>query len=130
MLTASGAFFAQNFTFNYATSGQRVCQVTSTVDLNTPSVTIQFLDAASNSNAATDVFRRPIYGTGADRVQVATALPAGTTQWTDTDVNSGEAWEYKITRNNTSSRWEGCCEVILNFGCLSGADFASLVAAD
>ncbi len=93
--------FAQNYTFNFYVNGQRVCLAECEVDLITPSVTIKLLDAASNSLKTTDIYRRHLYGTGADWLLVASALPAGTTEWTDTNVALGEVWEYKVRRNNT-----------------------------
>lgn len=101
LLTAAANSFAQNFTFNFNTTGQRVCLVEAEVDYNAPSVTVKLLDAASNTNKTTNIFRRPLYGTGAQWVAVATALPAGTTSWTDTDVHQGEVWEYQVKRTNT-----------------------------
>lgn len=95
------AVSAQNYTFNFNNHGRRVCLVESDVDLNIPSVTIRFLDAASNTSNSTTVYRRPLYGNGADWVQVAGNLPAGTTQWVDNNVNSGEVWEYQVKRTGT-----------------------------
>lgn len=92
------AVSAQHYTFNFNNYGRRVCLVESVVDLNAPSVTLRFLDAASNTSNATTVYRRPLYGNGSDWVQVANNLPAGTTQWVDNNVQSGEVWEYQVKR--------------------------------
>ncbi|NMH28888.1 T9SS type A sorting domain-containing protein [Flavobacterium silvaticum] len=91
----------QNFNFNFNTTGQRVCLVSAEVDTQAPSVTIKFLDAASNTNHPTRLYRRPMFGNGSDWVLVADAIPAGTVQWTDTNVNAGETWEYQARRTNT-----------------------------
>lgn len=89
---------AQHYNFDFNNTGQRVCLVEAQVNLAAPSVTIRFLDAASNTGSTTTVYRRPLYTSGAEWTTVATNLPAGTTQWTDTDVAPGEIWEYKVKR--------------------------------
>lgn len=101
LLLVSGQAVSQNFAFNFGTTGQRVCLVDAQVDLTAPSVTIRLRDAASNTSATTDIYRRPLYGTGAQWVQVANDLPAGTAQWVDVDVAAGEIWEYQVKRTNT-----------------------------
>lgn len=92
---------AQNFSFNFNTTGKRVCLVESEVNLSVPSVTIKLLDAASNASSSSNIFRRPLHSAGSGWVQVATALTAGTPQWIDTDVQLGEAWEYQVKRTGT-----------------------------
>lgn len=87
-----------NFTFDFAGAGQRVCLVDAVVTLTLPSVTIRFLDAATNATQSTNVYRRHLYGTGADWVQIASNLPAGTASYTDNAVASGDVWEYQIKR--------------------------------
>lgn len=103
LLLVSGKLTAQNFAFNYNTSGKRVCLAEAEVNLTAPSVTVKLLDATSNTSNTTNIYRRPLYGTGADWVLVASNLPAGTTQWTDVNVSSGQTWEYKIKRTGTWS---------------------------
>ncbi len=101
LLAIASNLTAQNFSFNFNTTGRRVCLVEAEVNLITPSVTIKLLDAASNTATSTDIYRRPLYGTGADWVSVTSNLPPGTTQWMDTDVQIGETWEYQIKRTGT-----------------------------
>lgn len=90
---------AQNYTFTYSTDGRRVCLVDATVNLSTPSVTVNFLDYASNSTKTTDVYRRLLNGT--TWTLVADNLAAGTQNWTDTDVILGNVYEYKTIREDT-----------------------------
>src|SRR4051812_16704328 len=101
LLVVCGKLAAQNYTFNFNTTGQRVCLVDAQVNTTVPSVTIHFLDAASNINKPVSVYRRPLYGTGDQWTAVATNLPAGTPQWTDTDVALGQTWEYQVKRTDT-----------------------------
>lgn len=98
LLSASTLLEAQNFSFNFNTNGRRVCLVDAEVNTETPSVTIHFLDAATNTNAFTDVYKRPLYGNGDAWIPVAAGLPPGTTEWSDAEVNAGETWEYQIRR--------------------------------
>ena len=87
-----------NFSFDFSNNGQRVCLVDVAVSLAPPSVTIHFLDAAANTTQTTNVYRRHLYGSGADWVLVASGLAAGTTNWTDNAVAYGEVWEYQVKR--------------------------------
>lgn len=100
-LLAVNYSFSQNFTFDFNSNGSRVCLVESEVDTNTPSVTIKLLDYLDNSNYSTSIYRRPLYGTGADWSLVASNLSAGTSQWVDLNVALGEVWEYQIKRQNS-----------------------------
>jgi len=68
------------------------------VTLSPPSVTLRFLDAAANTTQTTNVYRRHLYGTGADRNLVASGLAAGTVSWTDNNVAYGDVWEYRVKR--------------------------------
>lgn len=87
-----------NFSSNYSNYGQRVCLVETTINTITPSVTINFLDAASNTNNVTSVYRRAL-NNNTWTVQVSN-LPAGTTSWTDNNVVLGDAWEYQVRRTS------------------------------
>lgn len=99
--------YTQQFTFNFNSTGQRVCLADAAVDTITPSATIYFRDAQYNTNRTTSVYRRQPNGLGSDWIQVATALPAGTASWTDYNVSKGEVWEYQIKRNNGSTEATG-----------------------
>ncbi len=100
-LILSNTIFGQIIsTFDYADEGQRVCLVEVTVEQNPAAVTLHFLDAALNTNNDFSVYRRAMYGSGADWILKAENLQAGTTAWTDTDVNLGEVWEYQVRRTH------------------------------
>ncbi|MGL4597517.1 MAG: hypothetical protein ACRCYO_08320, partial [Bacteroidia bacterium] len=90
---------AQNFSFNFGSSGRRVCLVSTQVDVVNERVKIIMHDSASNSNEPIYINRRQL-GTYT-WTSVATAIPAGTGSWTDTNVNAGETWEYQVRRQNT-----------------------------
>jgi hypothetical protein len=92
-------FFAQNFSFNYNTSGRRVCLTTSKVDTINQKVNVLFLDSAANTTEPLFVYRRP-YGTFTWSL-VASNIPAGTGRWTDVNVSKGQRWEYQVKRQNT-----------------------------
>jgi|UniRef100_UPI004049C2CC hypothetical protein len=92
---------AQNYSFNFNSTGRRVCLVSTKVDLNTPNVTLLFHDSLLNTNEAIFVNRRLVGTT--NWTSVATNIPAGTGHWTDNNVNLGEMWEYQVKRNNTWS---------------------------
>lgn len=49
---------AQNYNFDYNNNGRRVCLVESTVDINSPSITLHFLDANQNTSEPSFVYRR------------------------------------------------------------------------
>lgn len=89
-----------NFGFSFSNSGQRVCLADVAVSLSPPSATIRLLDAASNTTLSTRIYRRQLYGVGADWVQVSPVLAPGTGSWTDTNVNIGDTWEYQVKRIN------------------------------
>lgn len=93
------SLIAQNFEFDFASSGRRVCPVTTLADGIEGSITILFLDSASNSNEPLFVYRRP-FGTE-EWTLVAQDLPAGTGHWVDNEPIYGEVWEYKVKRQNT-----------------------------
>lgn len=90
---------AQNFDFDFNTTGRRVCLVSTEVDLNTPEVKILFNDYQSNSDEFMTVNRRLL---GEQTwTNVAVNIPPGTAEWVDADVGLGEVWEYQIVRENT-----------------------------
>lgn len=101
ILAKTNTASAQNFTFNFNSNGQRVCLVESEVDNSIPSVTIKLLDYNQNSLYTTDIYRRPLYGSGSDWSPVASNLSIGTNQWTDNNVAFGDVWEYQIRRQNS-----------------------------
>lgn len=101
LLFVSGGIDAQNFNFNFTSTGQRVCLVEVSVDTVTPSATLHFLDYQNNTNRTTSVYRRQLNGTGSDLVLVASQLAAGTPSWTDSDISRGDIWEYQLKRANT-----------------------------
>ncbi|MFT3979962.1 MAG: fibronectin type III domain-containing protein [Ferruginibacter sp.] len=103
LLYAMMAYPQAGFNFSFANSGQRVCLADTRVDLSIPSVTIRLLDASLNSTQSTNIYRRPLYGSGSDWVQIANNLPAGTASFSDNNVAAGERWEYKIRRTNGSN---------------------------
>ncbi len=88
-----------NFSSNYNNYGQRVCLVETTINIVTPSVTINFLDAASNANNVTSIYRRPLNNN--TWVLQVSNLPAGTTSWTDNNVAIGDALEYQVRRTSS-----------------------------
>ncbi len=90
---------AQNYSFNYNTNGKRVCLVSSTVNLNTPTVTIHLLDFSQNTSDSVFIYRRVL--NAASWNLVAGPLPPNTSTWLDTNVNLGDIWEYKVKRKNT-----------------------------
>ncbi len=90
---------AQNFTFNFNTSGRRVCLVSSKVDLNNVTVKLIFHDSLSNTNEPMFVYRR-LSGTHT-WTNIAANLSAGIGHWIDNNVNLGEVWEYQVKRQNT-----------------------------
>lgn len=92
---------AQNYTFNFNTTGRRVCLVSSEVDVNNEKVKLIFHDSLSNSNEPLFINRR-LLGTQAWS-SVASNLNAVTGHWIDTNVNIGEVWEYQVKRQNTWS---------------------------
>lgn len=91
--------FSQNFSFNFFSSGRRVCLVSSEVDLNNHTVKVLFHDSTSNNSELIYVNRR-LLGTY-PWINVASALPAGTGFWLDTNVAAGEIWEYQVKRYDT-----------------------------
>ncbi len=102
VLFASTLFCQIEATFNYNTEGQRVCLVEVSVTNNPPTATLHFLDANLNNNHPTAVYRRNLYGAGADWTLQVSNLPPGTSSWTDTNVNAGEVWEYQVRRTNNN----------------------------
>ncbi len=88
-----------NFTYNFNTTGQRVCLVSATVSENPASVVINLHDSSQNTSQNYTIKRRPINGQNSDWVVVATNIPANTATWTDTNVTLGSAYEYQISRN-------------------------------
>jgi len=100
LLFIHSAAIAQNFTFNFNSTGQRVCLADVSVDTAVPSATLHFRDYQNNTNRTTSVYRRQCNGTGSDWTLVASELTAGTPSWTDTNVTKGETWEYQLRRAN------------------------------
>lgn len=99
IILLTGLTQAQNFTFNFNTSGRRVCLVSSEVNSISNQVKIIFLDSLSNTSESISVFKRP-YGTYIWQ-NVASNLPGGTGHWIDNSVSAGQVWEYQVKRNNT-----------------------------
>ena len=93
--------FCQNFDFDYGTSGRRVCLIETEVNLTTPSVTVKLLDNESNTSNNIFIYRRQLGEK--NWVQVASNLSPSTQQWTDSDVSTGDVWEYQVRRKNTWS---------------------------
>lgn len=91
--------FAQNYSFNFNSTGRRMCLVSSEVDLNTPKVKLLLHDSLSNTNEAIFISRRLVGTT--NWTSIATNIPAGTGHCTDNNVTLGEMWEYQVKRNNT-----------------------------
>lgn len=89
---------AQNYTFNYNTTGRRVCLVSSQVDLTNENVKIIFHDSLANTNEPLLVNRRKL---GTYIWNAVANLSAGTGHWVDTNVNTGDVWEYQVKRKNT-----------------------------
>ncbi|MBK6497779.1 MAG: hypothetical protein IPG00_06275 [Saprospiraceae bacterium] len=89
---------AQNYTFNYNTTGRRVCLVSSQVDLTNENVKIIFHDSLANTNEPLLVNRRKL---GTNIWNAVANLSAGTGHWVDTNVNTGDVWEYQVKRKNT-----------------------------
>lgn len=90
---------AQNFNFDFNTTGRRVCLVSSQVDLNNEQVKLIFHDSLLNSSEPLFISRR-LAGTHTWN-SIANNIAAGTGHWIDTNVNLGEVWEYQIKRQNT-----------------------------
>jgi hypothetical protein len=95
------AVYAQNYSFNFAATGRRVCLVSSKVTANNSSVKIIFHDSLSNTSEPLFVNKR-LLGT-TTWSNVAANITPGTGHWIDTNVNNGEVWEYQVKRNNTWS---------------------------
>jgi hypothetical protein len=95
------AVFAQNFSFNFAATGRRVCLVSSKVAANNSNVKIIFHDSLSNTSEPLFVNKRLLGTTSWSNV--ASNITPGTGHWIDTNVSAGEVWEYQVKRNNTWS---------------------------
>lgn len=95
------AVFAQNYSFNFAATGRRVCLVSSKVAANNSSVKIIFHDSLSNTSEPLFVNKRLLGTTSWSNV--ASNIIPGTGHWIDTNVSAGEVWEYQVKRNNTWS---------------------------
>lgn len=89
---------AQNYSFDFSTSGRRVCLVSSEADLINQHVKIILLDSLANISEPSIVNRRMLGTT--TWFNVATLSP-GTGHWIDTNVHMGEVWEYQVKRQNT-----------------------------
>jgi hypothetical protein len=90
---------AQNYSFDFNSSGRRVCLVSSEINLGNKEVKILFLDSLDNSIEPIFVYRRELGTT--TWTSVASALPAGTGHWIDNNVNLGDTWEYQVKKQNT-----------------------------
>jgi hypothetical protein len=88
-----------NFNYNFNANGRRVCLLQSSVNISTPSITIQFLDSFANTTEPYTIKRRAINGTDSDWLIVATNLSATSTSWTDTNIVLEEAYEYQVRRS-------------------------------
>lgn len=97
----SHSLFGQNFTFDFNSSGRRVCLVSSEVNLINLNVKLIFHDSISNTTEPLFVNRR-VLGTQVWS-NVASNLPAGTGHWFDFNVGLGDLWEYQVKRENTWS---------------------------
>jgi len=102
-LFVSVSLKAQNFTFSFWGTGQRVSLTDASINNSVPSATIHFRESLLNSTQTTSVFRRPKNGNGSEWLPVATNLPPGTSSWTDMNVETGDVWEYQVRRNTASS---------------------------
>lgn len=100
-LVTINAVFAQNFSFNFAATGRRVCLVSSKVAANNSSVKIIFHDSLSNTSEPLFVNKRLLGTTTWNNA--ASNITPGTGHWIDTNVSAGEVWEYQVKRNNTWS---------------------------
>ena len=101
LLFVNTLIFGQNFNFNYATNGRRVCLVTSELEAGMNAVRLLFHDSLSNTSEPIYVNRRA-FGTYT-WTEVATALTPGTGHWIDNSVAAGEIWEYQVRRHGTWS---------------------------
>ncbi|MBK7093961.1 MAG: T9SS type A sorting domain-containing protein [Saprospiraceae bacterium] len=90
---------SQNFTFDFNSSGRRVCLVSSEVDPANETVKVIIHDSLSNSTEPIIINRRK-FGTY-PWTEMVSDLPAGSGHWQDTVVNKGEIWEYQVRRKNT-----------------------------
>lgn len=100
-LVTINAVYAQNYSFNFAATGRRVCLVSSKVAANNSSVKIIFHDSLSNTSEPLFVNKRLLGSTSWSNV--ASNITPGTGHWIDTNVSAGEVWEYQVKRNNTWS---------------------------
>lgn len=100
-LVTINAVYAQNYSFNFAATGRRVCLVSSKVAANNSSVKIIFHDSLSNTSEPLFVNKRLLGSTSWSNA--ASNITPGTGHWIDTNVSAGEVWEYQVKRNNTWS---------------------------
>ena len=114
-LLASISIDAQNFTFSFWGTGQRVCLTDATIDISVPSATIHFRESQQNTTQPVTVYRRPKNGNGSDWLPVAINLPPGTSSWTDMNVETGDVWEYQVRRSTASSDAIGYTMASLNY---------------
>jgi Peptidase family C25 len=99
---STNALAQDNFNFDFSNHGQRVCLLSTTVDLVVPSATIHFLDANQNANKSSAVYRRSLKDVNAEwNLVTPILLPAGTESWTDVNLSVGDAWEYMVIRPNS-----------------------------
>lgn len=100
-LVTINAVYAQNYSFNFAATGRRVCLVSSKVAANNSSVKIIFHDSLSNTSEPLFVNKRLLGSNSWSNI--ASNITPGTGHWIDTNVSAGEVWEYQVKRNNTWS---------------------------
>lgn len=91
-----------NFNYNFNTTGRRVCLVSATVNESPAIVTINLLDAPYNTSEPYTIKKRPINGTNVDWTVVVSNLIGTTSNFTDTNVTLGQAYEYQIKRTTAS----------------------------
>lgn len=91
--------WSQNYSFDFNSTGRRVCLTSAEVNASFSTVKIIFHDSLANNSEPIYVNRR-LLGTNS-WTNVATALPAGTGHWLDVNVSPGQVWEYQVRRQNT-----------------------------
>ncbi len=101
LLSAGPNFFAQQFSFDFANHGRRVCLVETIVNPILGEAEIRFLDAADNTEYSTSVYRRRLNAPGNAWQALALDLPAGTSSYIDRNLGTGQAWEYQVRRKDT-----------------------------
>jgi hypothetical protein len=96
MISFLNAKSQYNFDFN--NNGRRVALIQANVNITTPSVTIQFLDNASNTSETKSLYRRPLFASNPSWTLLAQDITAATPSYTDNNVSIGQIWEYQVKR--------------------------------